>query len=66
MREDTVAQGQAGAKSASNSTCLTPLGPQWAEEVPDSSEECEWSHRGAAGEQGGMELAACGSACATP
>ena len=39
-------QPQAGAKSASNSTCPPPphSGPQWAEEVPDSPEECKWPH----------------------
>lgn len=41
-----------------------PPGPQWAEEIPDSPEECKWSHRGAAGEQGGMELTTRGGACA--
>uniref|UniRef100_A0A8D1W0L1 E2F transcription factor 4 n=1 Tax=Sus scrofa TaxID=9823 RepID=A0A8D1W0L1_PIG len=41
-----------------------PRGPQWAEEIPDSPEECKWSHRGAAGEQGGMELTTRGGACA--
>uniref|UniRef100_A0A8C9CR02 E2F/DP family winged-helix DNA-binding domain-containing protein n=1 Tax=Phocoena sinus TaxID=42100 RepID=A0A8C9CR02_PHOSS len=39
-----------------------PRGPQWAEEVPYSPEECKWPHRGAAIELGGMELTTCGGA----
>uniref|UniRef100_A0A8C6CHH3 E2F/DP family winged-helix DNA-binding domain-containing protein n=1 Tax=Monodon monoceros TaxID=40151 RepID=A0A8C6CHH3_MONMO len=42
-----------------------PRGPQWAEEVPYSPEECKWPHRGAAVELGGMELTTCGGAYAT-